>query len=449
MKKLRYLLFVFAFIYSVFPRVALSNPDNTFWDTGWDRVVNCNHLSETDLRKHAHGFLMKNPETMTQIDEWYEDQDHCDEFSFNLANVLYQAVNQCPTICSERSLATDCTKYCDELNEQVNLLQRGIANCWSAAANQNATASGASLGDAYSRTLTQFLTFNNGCWFCPIYKTIFEAVNMMTTTMYTKLRDLFLALVILGTFGWLLWTVLVFITTIHGPNVGELMTTLFKGLGTAMLVSIVLNAHPSFITRYIVDPIAAVGSGLSLEIMDLQSGGNTMRGGVVNYTMFSCGGSISRQETINVCPPIVVNAQNQNMALSQDFYWSIDCLLRRISLELIFGISLGSAIFSHGLTAGLGNMLPDFTVMFAGLVVLFAYLSLYIMAPFKLVDVLIRMGFILILLPVFIAAITTKYTRGYAKKGWEMFVSAWITLIAVSLAIAFSTMLMAAALNGV
>ena len=125
------------------------------------------------------------------------------------------------------------------------------------------------------------------------------------------------------------------------------------------------------------------------------------------------------------------------------------CLLRRISVELIFGIALGAALISEGISGGaLMGALPQWNILFVGILVLLSYFSLYISVPFKLIDLLLRLSFVIILLPLFLVCMATPATRGYSKKGWEMFLSCWISLIALSVFIGLAITIINTAIVG-
>ena len=420
----------------------------------------CDAMSDTDIQSMAESVIRCNnqrnctssdyekTQQLKQLQKW----SYCHECSNNVIKVADRIRRQAqknyddcmaqgidPNLCEadrNRARAFALTQHRDS----VFCLKAAIGN-----------SSGAGTAVIYTKILDTFLSFGgSGCWFCPIFDTIFNTINTMATKMYDKLRGLCLALVMTFGMAWLLWTIFKFITTIHGPNVGELMTTLFKGLGTIMLVSIVLSASPSFITRYVIDPFAALGSGLSQEIMNLQGTNNKDTITYSRYIDGNCGNgtvaSRAQDGQIKVCTRIPSNSF-EGLALSADVYNDMNCLLRRISLELVFGMALGAAIFTEGLSGGLFNVLPQFSLLLVGALILCAYLMLFISIPFKLIDILLRIGFVVILLPFFVACMTTKVTRAYAKKGWDMFLGCWITLIALCLFITFSLQLIAVAMQ--
>ncbi len=307
--------------------------------------------------------------------------------------------------------------------------------------------------NVYTGILRAFLAVGGtGCWFCPIFDTIYNVANALASDIYNNLRSLFLALLALGGFGWLLFTVFKFITTIHGPNVGELMTTLFKGLGTIMLVSLFLVPNVSFVTGYLVNIPAMMAIGLSNDILQTSgfSTGNTVSYQTYSADTLMCPGSRSmsnlqsQSNTLQLCTPSD-GAAFENKALSRELHDEMSCLLKRVSAELIFGMALGATLITTGLTGGpLGGLIPSFPVLLVGILIFISYFALFVMIPFKLIDLILRICFVVILLPVFIICFAFPATRGYTKKGWELFLSCWVTLIALCIFISFALALVTA-----
>ncbi len=446
MKKLSLFLFVFMFIFCLFPLTAKAEKsllDNLSlgWTTGCFSD-NCEDLLDDpeEAQRLATAVIKDQQEAINDLNNALEHAN-CPS-CMNRASIIANAVTSlCSEVCKNELGHSDCDEFCRQKNRTAFGYQVSAANCFSYAIDANSGGKGSGAA-TYTKVLDTFLSLNGGCWFCPAFDVIFDAINDIASTLYNNLRDLFITLIAIGAMAWLLWTVLQFMLTLHGPNVGEFMTSLFKTLGTVMFVVIILNAPPSFITRYIVDPVAQLGAGLSIEIMNLQNKSATQE--QITFTRYVCEGTIQNTQTMEICPP-PTGKSTTGKALSLDVYSSLNCLLRRVSLEMVFGIALGTAIMSESFTGGWCCGLPQIGALFAGIFVTLAYLTFYITVPFYLIDLLLRLGFSIVLLPLFIACMSSKYTRKFAKKGWDMFLSCWIGLIALSLALTFVMTLMAAA----
>ena len=300
-------------------------------------------------------------------------------------------------------------------------------------------------GPNFNLILANFVDFGDkGCWFCPVFTTVFHTINTLATTMYTNLRDVFFSILIIITMAWLLWEVLKFMTTIHGPNIGEFVTKLFKGLGTVMLLAIILKAPPSFITGYVIDIPVGIATGLAGDIMQM-TGVTEKVQEPYSYTL-SNGCVVNTTREKDLCVNSDPNsAEFKDKMMSSFIHDSMLCLLKKISLNLITGMAIGSTVLQYGFFAG--TIFPELDIVFAGLIVLAGYFVLYIMVPFKLIDILLRMGFAIILLPVFVTCMATEKTRDYSKKGWQMFLGCWITLICLCVFLVLALQIVAMALT--
>ena len=302
-----------------------------------------------------------------------------------------------------------------------------------------------STAPSYNAILAHFLDWGDqGCWFCPVFTTVFNSVNTLATDLYVRLQDVFLALLIIITMAWLLWEVLKFMTTIHGPNIGEFATKLFKGLGTVMLIAIVLKAPASFIAGYVVEIPVSIATGLAGDIMNLSGYNEKVQ---VPYTYTASNGcTLNSVREENLCGTSAPDSEAfKDKMLSASTYDSMMCLLKKISLNLITGMSIGATVIQYGFFAKAAAIFPRLDIVLIGIIVLLGYFVLYVMVPFKLIDILLRMGFAVILLPLFVTCMATEKTRKYAEKGWQMFLGCWITLLCLCIFLVLALQIVAAA----
>ena len=391
-----------------------------------------------------------------------EEVDECNELGYSVgeafARSLYTYATPSGVISNAVTWGIGDLFDSDTLKEQAHENAVSAYEVYHALFLDNYQGEKTSLGVKYTDTLNSFLGTTSGCWLCPIFDMIFNSVNRLATNIYLRLRGLFLALLVSVSLFWLLWTVLRFITTIHGANVGEFLTKIFKGLLLIMVLAILLRASPSFVGDLAIDPFASLGSGLSSEILKSQGFG----GDTTVFTEYSradtshCGNtdiSSSRPQDVQyqICEKkeegdamflySVSEGENVKMMLSADLYNNMNCMLRRMSLELISGLALGAAMVGEGVSGGAGSVLPQWSVFFCGILVLFIFLVLFIAVPLKMIDILLRLAFVVILLPFFIVCMATPVTRAYSKKGWELFLSCWISLITLFLYLSLAMML--------
>ena len=138
----------------------------------------------------------------------------------------------------------------------------------------------------------------------------------------------------------------------------------------------------------------------------------------------------------------------QTKALSSDAYDTMLCMLKTMSLELIFGMATGATFVVSSLTISrVWGIFPDINMLIIGILIFLGFFSLYIVFPFKLVDIIVRVGFIIALTPLYVLFWVFPITREYVKRGWDMLVTAMFTLVALSVLMVISIRLLTAGIN--
>ncbi len=282
-------------------------------------------------------------------------------------------------------------------------------------------------------------TGGSGCWFCPIFTSAFDTINEIATTLFQRLSISFMPFLAIGGALWILFIVLRYVTTLNVPNTGALIQSLFNVLWRVAVASIILTTpftlRSASIFDYTINPVISFTGGLSSEILNAAGLGN---GYVIERN------KNDEEKKHELCVPSSVSDprffQNtfgnyfKRKALNQDAYDSMLCMLRKMSLELIFGIGMGSTFIISAFTTNSSLFfIPDSSLLISGFVIFFSYFAMFIMFPFKLIDILIRLGFVISLTPLFVLFWTFPITREYVKRGWDMFISSMFTLIALSI----------------
>ncbi len=287
----------------------------------------------------------------------------------------------------------------------------------------------------------------SGCWFCPLYTAAFDVINTIATQIYTQLAPIFLSLLAAGGALWIAWIVLKYFMTLNVPNTGEFTTTLFKAIGRLVVGAAILMSSISFLFNYTVNPIIIFSGGLSNQI--LNSAG--LSSGFVTE-MSRDGTSVSRTRNplctaTDVNDSRFYNQDGQLKALSPQAYDTILCMLKTMSLELIFGMAVGATFIVASLTIENWLVFPNFYMLLVGLAIFLGFFFLYIFFPFKLVDIIVRVGFIIALTPLYVLFWVFPATREYVKRGWDMLVTAMFTLVALSVLMVIAIRLLTAAMD--
>ena len=142
-----------------------------------------------------------------------------------------------------------------------------------------------------------------------------------------------------------------------------------------------------------------------------------------------------------------------NGLLPYYLYTQLDCFIRAIQFELSVPQAIGSSLMCVSRNeAASGNVLsvpiPDFSMLFQGLIIwVFAWLISLAFA-FYLVDATVRLGIVGALMPFLIASWPFKVTSKYTNQGFTMFMNTFFTYAFMGLVVSINIQLMGLSLTG-
>ena len=300
--------------------------------------------------------------------------------------------------------------------------------------------------------LKSIMEFGKGCWFCGIFEKIFDLINELATRLYALLSEWFQALLAIMGFAAILFMVGKFFLTFHGTNIGQEYTNLFQMIGRMILAFALLHAsvgevfglfiRPFFsFTGALVDAINAVespaagGMVISLSQINITQTGNCSAEdlqGVANQIQAEVK-SMCIDETPN--PYGTFTFDGKEAAFDATMRSVLVCMLKTTSAALLVGMAQGAATMELSDEDGFKykDIIPNFGMLIFGLIQFIAFLYLYIMTPIKLLDVLIRFGFVAIMMPLWIVFWVFKTTRGYTKKAWDIVMTSLFYLVSLTI----------------
>ena len=288
----------------------------------------------------------------------------------------------------------------------------------------------------------------SGCWFCPLYTAAFDVINTIATQIYIQLAPSFLMFVAVMGALWLAAIVLKYFMTLNVPNTCALMTDLFKAVGRITVGAAILMSSVSFIFNYTVNPVIIFSGGLSTQILNSAGMSN---GFVTEISRDGTSVSRTRNPLCTATPANDARFYTNNgepKALSPEAYDTTLCMLKTMSLELIFGMAMGATFIVASFTTNqIWGVLPNLYMTIIGIIIFLGFFALYIVFPFKLIDIIVRVGFVIALMPLYVLFWVFPVTRAYVKKGWDMLVSAMFTLVALAVLMVISIRLLTAGIN--
>lgn len=393
----------------------------------------------------------------------------------------FQAISKCNAgLAAGTKTASDCNYLSNRLSAQINDMKAHVKEgfwagstddlCLFSSArvktydfrnellsfynNSGATEAGTFIGNK----LDTFMSFLDGCWFCNIFAHIFDTVNGLATRLYSLLSEWFQALLAIMGFAAILFMVGKFFLTFHGTNIGQEYTNLFQMIGRMMLAFALLHAsvgevfglfiRPFFsFTGALVDAINAVespGAGgvvISLSDITINHTGNCSADQLQGIAQSS---SSSPAVVESMCMSTVKNPRGvlwvggKEAAFDNTMRATLMCMLKTTSAALLVGISQACCTMQLSFHEAFGAkwwIIPNVSMLLFGFIQFGAFLILYIMTPIKLLDVLIRFGFVAIMMPLWITFWVFKTTRGYTKKAWDIVMTSLFYLVTLTIMI--------------
>ncbi len=289
-------------------------------------------------------------------------------------------------------------------------------------------------GEPYFPGIVRAYMSGGYCWFCPVFASIFKGIDSISTSVVLQLTDLFLSLLALGLLFWIVFYVGKMFVQMQPINVGKFFTDLFSVGGRTMVATALLLSFFGIFT-YLVNPVLTLSVGLSSKLMDagsvLGSGKATeiaaSQSGV-SYTL------CQRQDngSYSGAPNCESGWSDGTHVFTKETCSAMECSIRSISSSLLGGMAVGASLFHAGtVESSLVNW--EFTTMLVGVIIIVGHFFVYLMFPFKLLDLLVRLGFVSALMPLFIVLWVFPSTRQYTQKGWQMFLGVCMTFVFLSI----------------
>ena len=273
------------------------------------------------------------------------------------------------------------------------------------------------------------------CLFCPLFKKIFNAANVMTTNSFSATANALSIVLVIGFGIWLAFKVMVLVSSFtkqDGPKfVSEALTQAFK-----VLVAYLLLKNASFIYNQLLGPLLHAGMEFGMAML-FEKGSRYLNG---------CGGPETIKDLAGGLWPSYLYSQ-------------LECYIQAIQAEISVPQAIGSSLMCVSRHAAAGdvnigsvtiwaNVIPDVGMLIEGFIIwLFAWL-LSLAFAFYLLDAVVRLGIIGALMPFLIASWPIKMTSGYTKKGWGMFMNTLFTFVFLGLVISVNVQLIMHSMSG-
>lgn len=273
------------------------------------------------------------------------------------------------------------------------------------------------------------LAESRSCIYCPLFKTIFNAAQRMSTKAYDKLAGPLANVMLIGFAIVIAFMVLKNVSSFTKQDapkfVTELLVNMFK-----VLVAYYMLKNANIVYGYIVGPVLKAGFEFGSSLLFAE-----------NKYLAACDVSKTLQNVSNGVMPAYL-------------YTNLDCFIRAVQAEVAVPQSVGSSLMCVARNAGkesigpVRNVLWDFGMMFQGFAIWVMGWIISLAFAFYLIDATIQLGIIGALMPFLIACWPFKATRNYTSKGWGIFMNTFFVYVFMGLVVSINVELLGQGLTG-
>ena len=270
-----------------------------------------------------------------------------------------------------------------------------------------------------------------GCWICPVFEYIFDAISVGAFKVYESLRKP--AVLLLGV-GFALWLAFQFLFLFGGgveTSPQEFWDPIVKRAFAVLFVASVLNfASPKWIFDNTIMPMSDITTEYSsLILKPIQN--------------------ISTAFKIKEEDETKTKAVSENQVFDPDLKKQVLESIERITFILYRQLEIGKIIGKGAVQKGLsGTIIPALDMFATSIILIGLYAIVLIYFAFFIVEAIFRVGVVAMLMPLLIVSWAFPSTRRFAINGMEMFLQAFVLLLLINIIIGLGVVMTDMVLGG-
>ncbi len=279
----------------------------------------------------------------------------------------------------------------------------------------NSDPSGTPQSDPATCHYEQFMPQNDTCYFCPLFKTIFNTASSMSASAYKALASSIANLVLIGFALWISVFVLKHVSALEVKKPSKMIQELLVQAFRVLIVVLILKMSYHQVLGLTLAPVFNTGMNYAQSISDVRP----------------CPSDAAYMQNINGYTDSPSTTGALPASMGQNIVCSIKSMQDNVYRLIAFGSQcrcLGWKVFPW-----IEKLLPNFAYIITGWVLKLGGLILLLAFPWCLIDCLLNMAVAAALMPAAIGAWAFKITSQYLKKIWDMFLNAMFQFVFLSI----------------
>ena len=294
-------------------------------------------------------------------------------------------------------------------------------------------------------TLVKSYLNRESCWPCDITALVIDAIQRVAVNSYEFIREIAISLLGIMFLFWLAYVTLVFFGKFGFARISEYLTNVLNKAVLVLIVAALLHAPLVYVYRITVSPFVQYAAGFALTLSDIGNQQVLSDQSLITTMARVFGG----KPECKWCDDVGNTGIGSGKFLDEGTVNAMLCTVCSVYKQVSPMIALGQSITCYATSApksfaanpsvsqaGSSFSIPSMTGLVMGMALVVLFSILMVIIGFYIMGATMKLGFTLILMPIWMVLFVFKGTRAYTSKAWTLLVHSMGTLIAISLAVA-------------
>lgn len=346
----------------------------------------------------------------------------CDDIQTFCGGCRYDAQK-----CQGKTGTNEWEKLSDEASQEKSAA--------SAVGSMTPEAFGASERTVYAAlegcSLEKFLPQSDECWFCPLFRVLFNTASTVALKSYTVLANGVAMLVLVGFALWLSVYVLKHVTAVEVKQPSKMIKEMLLQAFKVLVVVLILKVSFYQVIQLTLEPVFNTG----LAFTQMITGKGTFNSTNPQQQLSCPDGAAFMQNIAGYDSDFNANSDG---GLPRSMGKGIVCTIKSIQDSIGKMFAYGRQSWCVGWKtdkAFIKYIIPSFPFVFTGIMLIAGALLLLISFPWCLIDCVLQMAIAAGLAPAAIGAWAFKATSRYLKMIWDFFMNAMFNFVFLSIII--------------
>lgn len=303
------------------------------------------------------------------------------------------------------------------------------------------------------RTVSQTILKNSKeCWICQIVESLLFSVQRVSVISYVLLLKFSLSLLGVIFLFWIAIKVLHMISTLGYGDYGGFFTEFLMRVITVSIAAAILYAPIVDFYGTVISPFIQVTTAFAgrLSEMSFETPGQSLYDQVREDAAFGVN-TLQWDNPRENCLVYCKNMTNDKFKYSEEQlslmggvsiidekgYNGLLCLSCRASNQVTPFIAIGERFTCYAFAnssnlMGTGIYIPDIMYLLTGWMFIIAFTLISVIISFYVIDIILRLGFVIILTPLLVVAWAFPISREYTVRGWNLILYSLFQFIGIA-----------------